>query len=55
MNKQLILLLLAALVACTTKKETYPVGQINTEKGEILFWLYNETPNHKASFIKFTF
>ncbi len=35
-----------------TKKKTYSVGQINTPKGEILFWLYDETPNHKASFIK---
>ena len=52
MNKPLILLLLAAMVACTTKKETYPVGQIKTTQGEILFWLYDETPNHKASFIK---
>jgi peptidyl-prolyl cis-trans isomerase B (cyclophilin B) len=41
------------LVSCGIKKsETYSVGQIKTDKGEILFWLYDETPNHKASFIK---
>lgn len=28
----------------------YEVAQIKTEKGEILFWLYDETPNHKRSF-----
>ncbi|GAB4031475.1 peptidylprolyl isomerase [Spirosoma gilvum] len=34
------------------KEKTYPIGQIKTNMGEILFWLYDETPNHKASFIK---
>jgi len=33
------------------KEKTYPIGQILTPKGEILFWLYDETPNHKKSFI----
>ena len=31
--------------------ETYPVGRIRTEKGEILFYLYPQTPHHQASFI----
>lgn len=43
---------LAFLFSFATEKKTYPVGQIKTEMGEILFWLYDETPNHKASFIK---
>jgi peptidyl-prolyl cis-trans isomerase B (cyclophilin B) len=34
------------------RETTYDVGQIKTPMGEILFWLYDETPNHKASFIK---
>jgi len=34
------------------KEKTFPVGQIKTNKGEILFWLYDETPNHKKSFIE---
>nr|WP_229254449.1 peptidylprolyl isomerase [Dyadobacter sp. NIV53] len=38
-------------VSAQTKK-TYPVGQIKTSMGEILFWLYDETPNHKTSFMK---
>jgi len=28
------------------------VGQIKTPKGEILIWLYDETPNHKQSFLQ---
>jgi len=31
---------------------TYPVGRIRTDKGEILFYLYPQTPNHLASFIR---
>lgn len=31
---------------------TYPIGQIITPKGDMLFWLYDETPIHKESFIK---
>ena len=53
MNKIFSVLTLIILIFCTTRKEkTYPVGQINTIYGEVLFWLYDETPNHKASFIK---
>ena len=43
------------LIACgATKQEvkTYPVGQIKTPAGEMLFWLYEETPIHRESFIK---
>ncbi|WP_374756331.1 peptidylprolyl isomerase [Dyadobacter psychrotolerans] len=32
--------------------KSYSVGQIKTNMGEILIFLYDETPNHKASFIK---
>ena len=42
--------LIAALSANTAT--TYPVGRIRTDKGEILFYLYPQTPNHMASFIK---
>src|SRR4029453_3524163 len=31
---------------------TYPVGRIQTPLGEILFYLYPETPPHRDSFIK---
>jgi peptidyl-prolyl cis-trans isomerase B (cyclophilin B) len=30
----------------------YPVGRIQTPLGEILFYLYPETPHHRDSFIK---
>jgi peptidyl-prolyl cis-trans isomerase B (cyclophilin B) len=53
-NKFLLLwmLTLCLSVSAQPKKNTYPVGQIKTDMGEILFWLYDETPNHKASFTK---
>jgi peptidyl-prolyl cis-trans isomerase B (cyclophilin B) len=41
-----------SLLAAPVPAKTYPIGQIKTSKGEILFWLYDETPVHKASFIK---
>jgi peptidyl-prolyl cis-trans isomerase B (cyclophilin B) len=44
------LFLIAALSA--NSASTYPVGRIRTDKGEILFYLYSQTPNHMASFIK---
>jgi peptidyl-prolyl cis-trans isomerase B (cyclophilin B) len=50
-----ILFLVAAASSLWTApkpEKTYPVGQIKTNKGEVLFWLYEETPRHKASFIK---
>lgn len=33
-------------------EKTYPIGQIKVDSGEVLIWLYDETPVHKASFIK---
>lgn len=36
----------------TSQEKTYPIGQIKTEQGEMLFWMYDKTPNHRASFIK---
>ena len=39
------------LLSCV-KEKTYDIGQIKTPKGDILLWLYNETPNHKKSFME---
>ncbi|MEE9361788.1 MAG: peptidylprolyl isomerase [Cellulophaga sp.] len=39
------------LVSCSQEK-SYEIGQIKTSKGEILLWLHEETPKHKASFIE---
>jgi peptidyl-prolyl cis-trans isomerase B (cyclophilin B) len=48
----IITLLLVINIACSKNEPLYDVGQIKTEKGEILIWLYDETPRHKESFIK---
>jgi peptidyl-prolyl cis-trans isomerase B (cyclophilin B) len=54
MTKIGLTLLGIILLSCSTKKEEkmYSVGQIKTEMGEVLFWLYDETPRHRESFIK---
>jgi peptidyl-prolyl cis-trans isomerase B (cyclophilin B) len=38
-------------LSCSQEKE-YEIGQIMTPNGEILLWLYDETPKHKISFIE---
>ena len=49
----LALLLAVPIVAAGARRPpTYQVGRIETRLGEILFVLYDETPRHKASFIK---
>ncbi|NEU65288.1 peptidylprolyl isomerase [Spirosoma agri] len=51
----IFVLLLAYLFSFSTPPKpakTYPIGQIKTSMGDVLFWLYDETPNHKASFVK---
>lgn len=55
MKKKGLIFLLFGLYSCAALKNqetAYPVGQIITTKGEMLFWLYDDTPLHKASFIK---
>ncbi len=54
MKNLLFVILLSITFCCTPKKEekTYVVGQIKTNLGEVLFWLYEETPRHKESFIQ---
>lgn len=48
-----ILFALTALLAIPLRTpDSHPVGRIQTPKGEILFYLYPQTPNHQASFIK---
>lgn len=53
--KRLLLSMLVFTMYCNVSaqnKKTWPIGQINTPLGQVLIWLYDETPNHKASFIK---
>jgi len=42
----------ALFIAPSVDPGTHPVARIQTPKGEILFYLYPQTPNHQASFIK---
>jgi peptidyl-prolyl cis-trans isomerase B (cyclophilin B) len=44
-------IILATLISCS-KSTQYSVGQIKTPEGDIILWLYDETPNHKESFIR---
>jgi peptidyl-prolyl cis-trans isomerase B (cyclophilin B) len=48
----LLLVYVLTLLTPPKPEKTYPVGQIKTSRGDVLFWLYDETPNHKASFMK---
>ncbi len=53
MPRLFISLTIATLVALPTgAAPTYPVGRIRTDLGQILFYLYPQTPNHRASFIR---
>jgi peptidyl-prolyl cis-trans isomerase B (cyclophilin B) len=53
MHRFLIALAASALFALPAPNpDSYPVGRIRTDKGEILFYLYPQTPNHQASFIR---
>ena len=58
MRRLLFTTLLATLIAtplATTVAgagKTYQVGRIQTRMGEILFFVYDQTPHHKESFVK---
>jgi peptidyl-prolyl cis-trans isomerase B (cyclophilin B) len=53
MPRLLLALATATLLALPYRHlPTYPVGRIRTDLGEILFYLYPQTPNHEASFIR---
>ena len=45
-------MIIASCTAPTKEVSTYEVGQIITPQGEMLIWLYDETPKHKSSFIE---
>lgn len=48
----IVIIAFFAISCSREKEETVPVGQIKTEKGEILIWLHDQTPRHKESFIQ---
>ncbi len=47
-------LFLLLLIGCnkSDKAVEYPIGLVQTRLGDMYFWLYDETPNHKAKFIE---
>lgn len=51
MKKTIISALFLLLSACTHAEENFQVGQIQTRLGEILIWLYQDTPVHRQNFI----
>lgn len=55
MRRTIVSLLLAVPLMASAQRsaKTYQIGRIETRLGEILFVLSDETPVHKASFIKF--
>lgn len=49
----LLAVISVTLFSCLgVKKSEYSVGQIKTPMGDIILWLYDETPDHKKSFIQ---
>ncbi len=53
MKRYFLALVVALLLqACQSAPIVYSVGQITTPQGEILVWLYSDTPNHKQAFLQ---
>jgi peptidyl-prolyl cis-trans isomerase B (cyclophilin B) len=50
--KTFLTLIVMSMVITYSAQKTYQIGEIKTQKGDILVWLYEETPNHKKSFIQ---
>jgi|TARA_Y100000114_G_scaffold157146_1_gene187413 peptidyl-prolyl cis-trans isomerase B (cyclophilin B) len=50
--KKYFVALIAALLLGSAPLKRYEVAQINTRFGEILVWLYDDTPKHKAAFLE---
>lgn len=51
MKTRLFIVSIFLFVSCSAQK-SYEIGQIKTSQGDILIWLHDQTPNHKASFIQ---
>ncbi len=51
MKNLFLLLLIIGFYSCSVP-EKFEVGQIITPQGEILVWLYDDTPKHKAAFLE---
>ncbi len=51
MKNLLFSLGLFLVLSSCQQQQTYQIGKIETRLGEVYIWLYEETPNHKQSFI----
>lgn len=51
MKKLTLLALVLLLSSCSPEEKKFQIGQIETRLGEILVWLYPETPTHRQNFI----
>ncbi|MBI1305198.1 MAG: peptidylprolyl isomerase [Bacteroidetes bacterium] len=61
-SASLLLVVCLILTSCSDKikeekndshpEKTYPIAVITTNFGSMFFWLFDETPNHKAKFIE---
>lgn len=54
MNIYKLLYISSLLLLGACSKKIVEIAQIKTSKGEILIWLYDETPKHKKSFKELT-
>ena len=52
MKKLFCLLAIFLILSCNCETETYTVGQITIPQGEILVYLFDDTPKHKEAFIE---
>ena len=52
MKKAFFILILVFMSCKNFNVKTYEIGNIKTIYGDMYFWLYEETPLHKASFIE---
>lgn len=50
--KKIILVFFLIYTSISFAQKKVDIAQIKTPYGEILVWLYNQTPKHKASFIQ---
>lgn len=47
-----LLILFVVIFSSVHAQQTFEIAQIKTNYGEVLFWMYPQTVNHKNSFIK---
>ena len=51
-NEKTFISLVTSLTLFACAPETFQIGQILTPQGEILVWLFDETPKHKEAFLE---